>query len=343
VRAVTVAAVAAFAIAVLLTPLARSIGRRLRTLDVPNERSSHTVPTPRTGGWAILLGVLVGLGTSGALLDAGVAALAAGAVAVALLSFADELWTLPRSLRLGAQFVIPVVVFAATPPDVRGILLPVGDAPGLLAVALLVAVVWVVWITNAYNFMDGINGIASVEAIVCGSTFAALFLRQGDVAGALAAAVIAGAAAGFVPWNLPSGSIFMGDVGSAPLGFGLAVLALRLASTGMVVQAVLPLLPFILDATTTLLMRMAKGERFFSMPHRSHFYQRLTQQGFSHTAVTSIWGVLAVASSALALVYHTLSVAARLAGVLGVVAVHVALGLVILARGSSGLRVAGSR
>jgi len=183
------------------------------------------------------------------------------------------------------------------------------------------AVFWIVGVTNAYNFMDGINGLASLEGIICSLTLAIMMAAGGDATGAVLAVAIGGAAAGFLPWNL-GGTIFMGDVGSAPLGFLLSVLVLRASRVAPGIAAMLPLLPFLFDAGLTLLRRASHGEKWFSTPHRSHFYQRLVASGLSHPTVSFIYAVLALISSGLALVYGQLSDAQRLLGIVALVLLH---------------------
>jgi UDP-N-acetylmuramyl pentapeptide phosphotransferase/UDP-N-acetylglucosamine-1-phosphate transferase len=163
-----------------------------------------------------------------------------------------------------------------------------------------IALIWLVGVTNAFNFMDGVNGIAAFEAMVCGTVMGVLFWRAGDVPAAVLAFAIAGGASGFFPWNAFTGSVFMGDVGSLPLGFLLAAFVLRGAADGIAPWVMaLPLLPFLLDTGITLVRRIARRERIVHA-HRSHFYQRLTDLGWSHVAVTGLWGFLAAVSGAVA-------------------------------------------
>ncbi len=286
-------------VSAVLTPVARTIARRLGVLDQPNARSSHSVPTPRNGGYAIVIAIGLGAIAVGAFRDSPFAVVGLGSVVLIVLAAIDEIRTLPRVGRFVAQLLVGgLVAVVLTRADLAG-------APARAAILLGIAVVWTVWMTNAYNFMDGINGIASSSAVVSGVTMAILFTRQGDLAAAGLATVIAGAAAGFLPWNM-TGTIFMGDVGSSTLGFLFACLVLRAAGDGILIPAALPLVPMLFDATLTLLIRAARGERFFSTPHRAHAYQRLVQRGWSHLGVTALWTGLALASAAIALSWSTL-------------------------------------
>lgn len=331
-RSLEIAAIA-FATAFVLTPIARAFGRRAGLLDLPTERSSHSVPTPRSGGYAIAAGLGVALIASGVLATPDLRTIALTTSGMALLALADELRPLPVALRFACQVVLATLLAVVAGLLVASISLPVIGQIGFGALTLPLAIMWLVWVTNAYNFMDGINGIASVEAIVCGGAYAVLFIQHGDMNGALVAAAIAGASAGFLPWNLPSGSVFMGDVGSVTLGFVLAALAVRLGSHGSFVAAVLPLLPFLLDATFTLVARVVKGERFWA-PHRSHFYQRLANQGTSHVAVTAMWGTLAAISAALSIVYQRLSAGGRLGALACLLVIHALVAVLINSRGT---------
>jgi UDP-N-acetylmuramyl pentapeptide phosphotransferase/UDP-N-acetylglucosamine-1-phosphate transferase len=324
-----IAGLVAFATSASLTPLFRARARRLNRLDIPNERSSHTMPTPRDGGSAIVLGAALGAGLFGFHFDTQLLVLALGAATVALLALADERRGLTQSLRFLVQLV-------AASGAVLGLLRLnpslVVKPPWSVSVSVLalVSVLWVAWVVNAYNFMDGINGIAGSEAIVCGLTLGVLFGRTDDVGSQILAFGLAGAAAGFLPWNLPSGSIFMGDVGAYALGFLFSTLALRAGAEGMLVPAMLPLLPFLADATVTLGRRILRGEKFFRA-HRSHYYQRLTILGWSHARVTALWTMLAVVSGAVALGYTYLGTKGRVAMVAGLLALHGAVALSITA------------
>ena len=332
--AVLASCATAFLIAFLLTPFLRDFARRRGALDVPNERSSHRVPTPRNGGIAIVCGIAVA-----AIMflrrdaDRTAAVILGGALATALAAAADEWRPLPYWLRLAMQIGIAVVPPAAAGLLLHSIALPFASfSAGWIALPL--TLFWIVGVVNAYNFMDGLNGIASLEAVVCGATMALLALRHGDAAGAALAAAVAGAAAGFLPWNL-RGSIFMGDIGSATLGFLFALMALRLVVEGeSIVAAALPLAPFLLDTALTLVRRILKRERFYEA-HRSHFYQRLNQLGWPHAAVSVLWAALAAACGAAALAYGGWSDSTRGAVLAAVVLVHAGLFAAIALRFSA--------
>lgn len=297
----------AFVTAFLLTPLCRAWARQRGLLDVPNDVSSHSVPTPRNGGIAIVAGIAVALFASGALRSPDAARLLGPALAVVIVSQLDEIRPVRRLYRLIVHVAIAIVAALILPPVIH---------PAFMAF-------WLVGAINGFNFMDGLNGLSSSAAVVCGLTLAALGIRNGDSLGAVLGLAIAGAAAGFLPWNMPAGSIFMGDTGSATLGFLIGATTLHVAANGVpLLAAALPLLSFVSDAFLAVVRRAAKGERFFATRHKSHFYQLLNQSGFSHPGVTAIWTMLMTSASVAALVYEQLDTPGRAAIVAAVVLLH---------------------
>ena len=321
---------AAFAVSCIATPVIRGIGRRAGVIDVPNERSSHAIPTPRGGGIAILLGVATaGLAVS---FDSSLLLLGACTLLIAIAGLVDDirsLGALPRFLTHCVAAALPIWLdemflgWIAWPWDGVWLL-------GWLGIP--VTLVFLVGMTNAYNFMDGINGIASMEAIVAALALAILSLQIRDLSAAIVAGALAGAAAGFLPWNFPKASIFMGDVGSGAIGFLLAALAVRYAVQGApIIAAVLPLLPFLLDTGVTLVRRILRGERFYAA-HRSHFYQRLNALGWSHAAVTLLWSGLALLGAIVSVVYTSLTETQRTIAVAVLLLIHVGIGIAITRR-----------
>jgi UDP-N-acetylmuramyl pentapeptide phosphotransferase/UDP-N-acetylglucosamine-1-phosphate transferase len=318
-----IAAVVAFTIAVVLTPLLRNAARRRGNLDVPNEASSHSVPTPRNGGFAIFAGIVVGFVFVGE--QPGIAKLLAVVALNALMPAIDEFRPLPRRFRLVAQVALAIASVMWLGLGPHEIELPYAGPVWIGMLGPLLAITWLVAVVNCYNFMDGLNGLSATAAIICGTAMATLCWQQGDLAGAVVAAGVAGGAAGFLPWNLPSGSVFMGDVGSATLGFLLGLLSLRLVVDGVSpLAALLPLFSFCSDAFLAIIRRAAKGERFFATRHRAHYYQWLNQQGWSHPRVTGLWDVLMLSSAVVATTWKYLADHARIAGLGAVVALHAA-------------------
>ena len=310
---------AAFAGAFLLAlPLTRfligHLGKR-KILAHANGRSMHQVPTPVGGGWAIVPPVLLVL----ALFpppDQGVAArmVAAGGAFLALLSWIDDRRQLSGSVRFAAQALAVTTVLALSPPQ----MVVFFDQWPLWADRLLVALCWL-WFINLFNFMDGIDGLAGMETLFIATGLLLInLLPGGDAATRLLLVVLAGAVAGFLPYNWPPARIFLGDVGAVPLGFLLGWLLMRLAAEGHLAAAFLLPGYFLADASFTLLRRILWGEAFWR-PHREHFYQRAARGLNSHARV--LWRLMPVNAALLALALMSLRwpLAAFIAGV-GVVA-----------------------
>ncbi|HUI34964.1 MAG TPA: glycosyltransferase family 4 protein [Stellaceae bacterium] len=272
----------AFLVSCLGTLLLTGILQRREMLDVPNERSSHTVPVPRGGGIAVVGTIVIGWAglTAAHLLGTRYLVVPAAAAGLALVSWIDDRRGLSPAPRLLAQIVAVAVTMAALPGGAlfQGWLPPALDA---IATALL----WV-WFINLFNFMDGIDGIAGSEAVAIGLglMLVASSGRMLDLGIAFPAGVVVLAALGFLVWNWAPAKIILGDVGSIPLGFLLGFLLRNLALQGRWKAALILPLYFLADATLTLLRRLARGERVWR-PHREHFYQRAVQRGLSHDAV----------------------------------------------------------
>jgi UDP-N-acetylmuramyl pentapeptide phosphotransferase/UDP-N-acetylglucosamine-1-phosphate transferase len=257
--------------------------RRREILDRPNDRSSHLLPTPRGGGIAVIGSVLlawVALALGG-FVPPRVAGVSMGAGLLAVVSWIDDLGGLSPLLRLSAQGALVAIGVFALPDPQNALQQWLGPAAYDTAVGL----VWIWWI-NLFNFMDGIDGIAGSEAAAIGGGLL-LFASLGagaDPALALLAAGVIGAAIGFLVWNWSPAQIFLGDVGSAPLGYLLGFLLLDLVARGdWKIALILPLY-FLADATITLARRLLRGERVWQA-HREHFYQQAVQRGLGHAAV----------------------------------------------------------
>jgi UDP-N-acetylmuramyl pentapeptide phosphotransferase/UDP-N-acetylglucosamine-1-phosphate transferase len=267
-------------------------------LDVPNQRSSHSRPVPRGGGLVIVAGFLLGLGAwlaSGGGLSPRALGWLAGAVLVASVSFVDDLRSLPAIPRLLTHVLGAVILTLA---GVQERELP-------LLIALPLAFVYITVLTNVYNFMDGIDGLASAQAIVAGLALSIAGSQIHNPLVAVGGGLLAAASAGFLVFNVPPARLFMGDVGSTFLGFSFAGLSL-LGNLGVGGGRLPPefgvvvLAPFLFDSLVTLLRRILRGERWYAA-HRSHYYQRLVQRGLSHAQVTSLYAGLAILAAAAAL------------------------------------------
>jgi UDP-N-acetylmuramyl pentapeptide phosphotransferase/UDP-N-acetylglucosamine-1-phosphate transferase len=252
-------------------------------LDRPNERSLHERPVPRTGGVAVAAGALTSLA-----FGAGALWLPIGlAVVLACLSFVDDLRGLPTAARLTAHLAAAGVL-------VWYVMSPMNLA-ALAALCLAVA-----WITNLYNFMDGSDGLAGGMAFVGFGTYAIAAGSAGDAALLALAVALAAAALAFLTLNFPPARIFLGDVGSVPLGFlagALGIVGWR-DDVWPLWFPVLVFAPFIGDATVTLLRRLARGEKVWQA-HREHYYQRFVRMGAGHRgAALSGYALMLVCAAA---------------------------------------------
>lgn len=275
-----VAVALAFVAALAGCGVYRRLAYRWQLMDVPNHRSAHDAPTPRGGGVGIFLGLFV----------------AAAAVALA-----GDSWPrpLPHWFALSAGLVLAGIVddHLSLPVGVRlslyalaaGIAtwLLVGFSPLWLA---LLSLLYILWIMNLFNFMDGIDGIAAAEACFVLVAAAVLSIWQ-DAAGAypLFCLLLSAACLAFLHWNWAPASLFMGDAGSIPLGFLLAVLSVQGEVSGelSLVSWLVLLAVFIADATYTLLWRAVQGEKL-TEAHSRHLYQRLARYWRSHGRVVQV-------------------------------------------------------
>ena len=282
----------------LLVRVVRDFANRRALLDHPNDRSSHGLPKPRLGGVGVVVPVLA-VGTWLLLTGRAHGSLAVPLVAtgcIAMLGFADDLRSLPARVRLGVQVALAVVAVASAwgrLPAAAGVL------GGLIPVPILavLAVLWSVWLTNLYNFMDGIDGIAGVQALVASLALASVASAVGAGTSGWLLLALAGSSAGFLLYNFPPSSIFMGDVGSTAIGFFLGVLPLLPETRPVPLEPVaIALSLFVLDATTTLVRRIVRREPW-TTPHRTHLYQRPIVLGATHGAVllTATAGMVMVA------------------------------------------------
>jgi len=252
-----------------------------RGLDQPNHRSLHERPTPHGGGLGIVLALLsVGVWAGAPVL------LLAAVLGLALLSLADDLWHLPFWLRLTAHLSAAAALchLIALP----ALLWP----PAMLAVG---------WMTNLYNFMDGADGLAGSQGVAGFSAYAAGFALAGDAVLAAWCAAAAAACAGFLCFNWPPARIFMGDVGSIPLGYLAGGLGMMGAWQGAWPWwfPLMAFAPFVLDASATLARRALARKRVWEA-HREHTYQRMVQMGYGHRGMTFRWSALMVSGALLA-------------------------------------------
>jgi len=268
----------------------------------PNLRSSHHRPTPQGGGIVIIIATLAIAWGVVAVLPPFAAneieqflAVTAAALLLAVVGAIDDLWTLPRAPRLALQLLAVGGVIASLPSGLQ--LLPV--LPWWVErVGLLLGGVWLV---NLVNFMDGIDWITVSEVVpVTGAIVAAGVCGAIEQLPSLVAAILLGAIVGFAPFNKPVAKLFLGDVGSLPIGLLLGWLLLRLAGSGYLIAALILPLYYLADATITLARRIARGEPFWEA-HRTHFYQQATDNGFTIPEIVNRIFLVNIGLSALAL------------------------------------------
>lgn len=294
--AIPVSAALSAGLIVLLRPLLERYA-----LARPNARSSHTVPTPQGGGVAVLAATLVV--ATGMLAAAGMLAaigpvwgtVAAASVLLAGVGAIDDIRPLSPLARLLLQaLAVGAVVWAA---GAHGRLLP-ETVPLWLEQGL--ALVAGLWFVNLVNFMDGIDWLTVAEIVPVAAALALFgMLGLGPAEIVLPAAALAGALLGFAPFNKPVARLFLGDVGSLPIGLLVAWMLHRLAVEGGLAAALILPLYHLADATITLLRRLARRERVWQA-HRTHFYQRATDNGFSALEVSTRVFLLNLALAALA-------------------------------------------
>jgi UDP-N-acetylmuramyl pentapeptide phosphotransferase/UDP-N-acetylglucosamine-1-phosphate transferase len=276
----------------------RRWAKQHQILDIPNERSSHSEPIPRIGGLAIVFVTLVG-GAIFTMFDdtqsfKQLRLFWLGGLLVATLGWLDDLYNLPYWQRLvghaaSAAFVIAGIGYLELP------YFHALGGPFLRLMGVLIIGMWIVGLINAYNFMDGIDGLAGGLGVIAGLNwvFWGIFTKQYTVA--VLGVLLAGANVGFLFHNLSSARIFMGDSGSTFIGYALASIALMGAKDNALLCIIgsLTLWPFIFDTSVTFLRRLCKGENVF-IAHRSHLYQRLVIAGYSHRFVTILYMSLAL-------------------------------------------------
>ncbi|WP_083391407.1 MraY family glycosyltransferase [Parafrankia soli] len=319
------AGAAALLVTLAATPVVLGAMRRLAAIDDVNERSSHQVPTPRGGGIAVALGLFAGVlvlmlasgrGDAPDLLPMTVGVTLFGLIGLAE-DIGGDVGGIAPLHRLALQLLAGMVVSAVILTSVS---LDTASIPPVVALsaAALIGPLWVTGFVNAFNFMDGINGISAAQAAVAGGALVVVGHLHDAPALAAGGAVLAGAAIGFAPFNFPRARIFLGDVGSYTLGASLAVLALQGVMSGVPAEAVLaPILLYLADTGATLVRRVRRGERWY-LPHRTHTYQRLTDVGWTHTRVTATVACLVTTVSGLGLVATRGSTGVRVAANLAI-------------------------
>jgi UDP-N-acetylmuramyl pentapeptide phosphotransferase/UDP-N-acetylglucosamine-1-phosphate transferase len=275
----------------LLRPLLRRYA-----LARPNARSSHVIPTPQGAGIAVIVATLVAAGIGAALGGLAISTTLYGAtIFMALVGLADDIRSIRELTRLALQAVGIAVLLLAAPADLR--LFP--ELPLVIERTLLLLAG--LWFVNLVNFMDGLDLMTVAETVPVTTALILLgWLGELPAQPTMIAAGLCGAMLGFAPFNRPVAKVFLGDVGSLPIGLLLGWCLLQLAWHHHLVSALLLPLYYLADATLTLLRRMVKGEPFW-VAHRSHFYQRATDNGFAVAQVIGEVFALNIALAVLAI------------------------------------------
>jgi len=294
---------ATYVVSLILTYIVRRALIAEEVIDRPNARSSHKVPVPRGGGWALILVLVPGMITAGLVehnlrVNLG---LIGGTVLLTLVSWIDDRKGAGIGLRLSMHLLAACLGSLAFSSDQ---MLLGGLMPYWLDRTLMI-IGWA-WFINLYNFMDGIDGLTSVETI-CVATGTCLLLAAGNINDPFADTLqllLTGAALGFLVFNWHPAKIFLGDAGSVPLGYLTAFLLITLAVHGLWIPAIILPLYYIADSGITLLKRAARREKIWQA-HREHYYQRAAQRVRRHDRVV-VWVVyanIALMTAALLAVY----------------------------------------
>jgi Fuc2NAc and GlcNAc transferase len=276
-------------LSLVLTAVLRQYALHRSIIDIPNARSSHSIPTPRGGGVAIVVTFLISLVLLGCLQlqpFAWLTGLVGAGSLVAVIGFMDDHGHIAARWRLLLHFVAALwALFWFNGLPVLSIL---GFSIDLGWIGHALAAFYLVWMLNLYNFMDGIDGLASVEAISVCLGMCAIYFFFGFENLIWTPATLAMAVTGFLFWNFPPAKIFMGDAGSGFLGITLGILSLQAvwAEPGFLWAWLIMLGVFICDATFTLLRRLLRGDRVYEA-HRSHGYQFASRKFAKHLPVTA--------------------------------------------------------
>lgn len=285
-----------FCLAFVGVSVYRQWGLRNQVVAVPNERSSHTVPTPHGAGLVIAVICLVSYVPISLYVVGPLSwGYFIGAVLIAVISFLDDISTIPFFWRLAVHSIAAILLIVDL-ETWHGITM-LGSLH-LGAFGYVLTFMWIVWMVNSYNFMDGIDGLAGLQAVIAGVGWLILSRILDMQSIYYFSCVIAASSLGFLFQNLSRSKIFMGDVGSAFLGFTFAALPLLGRNLAVKSPDLLPIAAvlfvwfFLFDSVVTILRRLMRGEKIW-VAHREHLFQRLVKSGFTHRKVTVIYGALA--------------------------------------------------
>lgn len=324
-------ALVAFVICLLVMPGAIRLSEAVGAMDVPGHRSSHVTETPRLGGVAVMVGALGGLLVAALNRDPQITVFLFP-FGLGILGLVEDLRGLPVTTRLPLQIILALI---AVPFFIQG-LTGIGAWRVLFTVG---AFIWLIAYANAFNFMDGINGISVVQTLIAGVTYAVVGLSENEGVLVVGGLTIAGAVVGFAPFNFPAARSFLGDVGSYLLGGWIAVLLLVGLRRDLPPETMIaPIALYLVDTGWTLVRRARAGHPLLQ-PHREHVYQRLVRLGWSHSRTTAVVGLLIACMSLIGGLGFSESVVMRSVGALAsatLLAFYVCLPRLVSARRTAG-------
>lgn len=274
----------------------RRYGRALKMIDIPNERSAHSSPTLRGGG-VVIVAVCLVLYAAASLVGLGPInwSYIAGAIVVAAVSWIDDATGLLARVKFLAHSSAAIILMAGSGVITTMYLPGCGPVAFPAVISYVITFLWLTWMVTVFNFMDGIDGLAGAQAVIAGIGWAAMGLWLGDTALYIFAGVVAFSSLGFLLFNWHPARLFMGDVGSAFLGYTFAAMP-QLASDAdsdkrawLFTAAVSFVLLFAFDMAFTFTRRLLRGEKAWR-PHREHLYQRLVLAGWAHSSVSLLYG-----------------------------------------------------
>ena len=303
------AAVLAFTLSLATTPLAKLVAYIIGAIDVPKDgRRMHKKPIPRCGGLAIIFGFMAAVLCFG-LPTRGLAAMMIGAGVIALMGVVDDCKNLNAKIKFAIQIIAALIVVVGGDYKIEVMTNPniFSDNPYIVFpwwMSGIVSVLWIVFITNAVNFIDGLDGLATGVSAIMSVTLMCIAIGAGEYAVAIVAAALMGACFGFLPFNFNPAKIFMGDTGSTFLGFILATLSIQgVFKSYAIISFAVPILIMglpLFDAMFAMIRRIAKGQSPMTAD-RGHLHHRLIDMGFSTKqsvlilyAISGILGITAV-------------------------------------------------
>jgi UDP-GlcNAc:undecaprenyl-phosphate GlcNAc-1-phosphate transferase len=296
------------------------MARYVRVMDVPNDRSSHSLPIPKSGGFAFVFTFVIGsviiyfVADVARIDDRYFWGYVISAVLLAIVSFVDDVTQKTFVVKVLTQMLCVGVVLASG-VILRRLAIPYWGEVELGSVGYVLTFLWILGLTNAYNFMDGLDGLAAGVAVIAAGFLCAIALEQKSAFVYISSYVLLAGAAGFLIFNFPPAKIFMGDIGSAFLGFTFATLAVIGSSLdlGRLSFYIVPMLlfHFIFDTFFTFTRRLARGEKVLRA-HRTHLYQLLNRTGYSHRAVSLFHYAVSVAQGFAAFISIDLAADRRL-------------------------------